>query len=370
MLIQRISVAIIFGILIALVVSINSIQTLDIGVAIEKMASGNQTLFSVLSMIFSNVFFLVKAISEESISAFIIYIVINVIGIVIMLALSEVLYFKGVLGLTNSVSIKKVKNVDDLIKNNKPCGQAYAYFIKEVRILLRTPAYFTNCIAVNFIWPIFVYAIVKLTGIDITLGEIQNRYMSRENSRIIFMLAIVVIAILITALNSISSNSLSREGKHFQFMKYIPVEYKIQWNVKALVGALFSAIGILVFYIPASIVIKVPIVHMIINIFLILLAIIFVAYMGIYIDSIQPKLIWDDELSSLRENYNTFFAMAIAIILGIIILVGGYTLFVGNGFSYYISSLILGVVLTFLNIMIWRISSNQAVKNIEEQEEI
>ena len=30
------------------------------------------------------------------------------------------------------------------------------------------------------------------------------------------------------------------------------------------------------------------------------------AYTGIYIDSIQPKLIWEDELNSLRENYNTY----------------------------------------------------------------
>lgn len=369
-LIQRVSVVIIFVLLIIIVASIGSMQTLNIEEAIEKMATGNKSVFNTLSIIFPNVYFFVKAISESSVSALFIYLGINIVAIGIMLVVAEGLYYRGLIGLSSGMSTKKTKDVDSLLKKNKVRGQSYAYFLKEVKILFRTPTYFTNCIAVNFIWPIFVYAIYKLGGKGISTEQIRTSYRENELSvQLIFVLGIVAIAILITALNSISSNGLSREGKHFQFMKYIPVDYKIQWNVKALVGAMFSFIGICVFYIPLGIYMGIGIGHMVVHIVLVAIAILFIAYTGLYIDSIQPKLIWDDELSSLRENYNTFFSMGIAIVHVAIMCIGGYFLFNKLKISIWLVYGIVGGILLALSIFILLITKESKVKNIEEQEE-
>ncbi len=369
-LIQRISVVIIFIILIVIVASIGSMQTMNIEAAIEKMATGNKNLFNTLSFIFPNVYFFVKAINTSSIGSLAVYIVINIVAIGIMLVVAELLYYRGLVGLSSGVSTKMTRNVDSLLKRNKVCGQGYAYFMKELRTLFRTPTYFTNCVAVNFIWPIFVYAIYKLVGKGISLEQIRTSYRENELSiQLIVVLGIVGIAILITALNSISSNGLSREGKHFQFIKYIPVEYRIQWNVKALVGAMLSFIGICTFYLPFGIYIRLGVQHIIIHIVLVALAIIFVAYMGLYIDSIQPKLIWDDELSSLRENYNTFFSMGIAIVQAVIMCLGGYFVFNKIKISIWWVYVIIGVILLMCNVVIMLITKKSFIKNIEEQEE-
>ena len=245
----------------------------------------------------------------------------------------------------------------------------YSYFIKEMKVLIRTPAYLTNCVGVNFIWPIFVYAVYKLKGFTYSISELRSMYRNNEgNMQIIVLLLIVGVSILITALNSISSNSFSREGKHFSFIKYIPVSYKIQWNIKALIGAMWAAKGVLVYVIPACFVMMIPLMHTIIYVALSILAILIISYIGIYIDSIQPKLIWEDELGSLRENYNTFFAMAVAIGMVALVCIGGY-IGIKNSVSVYAFSGITYGVGIILAIIVCLLCKRSYVRNIENQEE-
>ena len=157
-------------------------QTLDIEDATRKMATGSENYFNVLSVIFPNVYFFVKSMSTSSIGALGIYLGINIVAIIIMLVVAELCYYKGLIGLSSGISTMKIKDVDSLLKRNKVCGQGYAYFMKEVKTLLRTPTYFTNCVAVNFIWPIFVYAVYKLKGINYNLEQFRDVYRRNEGN--------------------------------------------------------------------------------------------------------------------------------------------------------------------------------------------
>lgn len=368
--IQKISVALIFLMVIALVASIGFLQNMDIDTYIETLASGDQTFFKVMNIIFPNVPLFVKTFSEGNIVALLAYIVIHVVAVGIMLLLSEVLYFRGVIGLTSAGNKSHKKSLDKLLSQCKQKSPAYSYFLKEVRILVRTPVFFTNCIAINFLWPIFVYAMIKIMHYNITLEFLRNQYAERNlRIQLFFLLGIVGISVLVAALNSLSSNAISREGKHFSFMKYIPVSYETQWNVKAFVGILFPAVGVLIFFLPACIIIQVPVVHIILFTLLSLMSITFVSDMGIYIDSIQPKLIWDDEMSALRENYNTFFAMAIAIAFTAIVCVGGFFLFCNTHITIGFTALVLVIILAIANLIVLYLTNRSGVRNLEEQEE-
>ena len=368
--IQKISVALIFLMVIALVASIGFLQNMDIDTYIETLASGDQTFFKVMNIIFPNVPLFVKTFSEGNIVALLAYIVIHVVAVGIMLLLSEVLYFRGVIGLTSAGNKSHKKSIDKLLSQCKQKSPAYSYFLKEVRILVRTPVFFTNCIAINFLWPIFVYAMIKIMHYNITLEFLRNQYAERNlRIQLFFLLGIVGISVLVAALNSLSSNAISREGKHFSFMKYIPVSYETQWNVKAFVGILFPAVGVLIFFLPACIIIQVPVVHIILFTLLSLMSITFVSDMGIYIDSIQPKLIWDDEMSALRENYNTFFAMAIAIAFTAIVCVGGFFLFCNTHITIGFTALVLVIILAIANLIVLYLTNRSGVRNLEEQEE-
>ena len=369
-LIQRLSVALIFILLIILVGSIGFLQDMDIDNYVETLASGDNSFFNAMNVIFPNVPLLIKTFTEGDLLALLGYILANAVAIVIMLLLSEVLYFRGVIGLTSSNSNRKTKDIDKLIGTCKQRNPGFSYFMKEVRILTRTPVFFTNCVAINFLWPIFIYAMIKIQHYEISIANLRRLYAARDiRIQLFFLLGIVGISILVSSMNSLSSNSISREGKHFSFMKYIPVSYWTQWNAKALVGILFPAIGVLIFFIPACVIIQVPLVHILLFTLLSLMSISFVSYMGIYIDSIQPKLIWDDEMSALRENYNTFFSMAISIAFTLIICVGGFFLFCNTKISIGLVALLLIVILAIANIIVLVLTRKSGIRNIQEQEE-
>lgn len=368
--IQRISVALIFIMVIALVSSIGFLQNMDIDTYVETLAAGDQTFFTVMNYIFPNVPLFVKTFSEGSFSAFLGYIAVNAAVIAIMLFLSEKLYFKGVIGLTSSDSRTREQDIDKLLVSCKQHSPAYSYFVKEVRILMRTPVFFTNCIAINFLWPIFVYAMLKIQHYEISLEKLRHLYAHKDlKIQLLFLLGIVGISVIVAAINSLSSNAISREGKHFSFMKYIPVPYFTQWNVKVFVGILFPAIGVLVYFLPVCILLQMPIVHIVLFTLLSLMSITFVSHMGIYIDSIQPKLIWDDEMSALRENYNTFFSMAISIAFTVVVCVGGFFLFCNTDISIGLTALILVLILAAANLIVLFLTAKSGVRNIEEQKE-
>ncbi len=369
-LIQRLSVALMFIMVIALVGSIGFLQNMDIDTYVQTLASGDQTFFNVMNYIFPNVPLFVKTFSEGNIVALLGYVAVNVVVVGIMLLLSEALYFKGVIGMTSSNTNTKNKDIDKLLAGCKQRSPGFSYFMKEVRILTRTPVFFTNCIAINFLWPIFVYAMLKIQHYDISITNLRALYANKDiRIQLIFLLGIVGISVLVAAINSLSSNAISREGKHFSFMKYIPVSYWIQWNAKALIGIIFPAAGVLVFFIPVCIILQIPALHILLFTLLSLMSITFVSYMGIYIDSIQPKLIWDDEMSALRENYNTFFSMTISIAFTAIVCVGGFFLFCNTEISLAVTALILVIILAIANLIVLFATRKSGVRNIQEQEE-
>lgn len=369
--IQKMSVIIMFALVAVLVASIGTLQNLDLGETISALAQNESGFFKVIDFIFPNVPLFVETFANGNLLALAGYIVVNVIAVGVMLLLSELFYFKSVVGLGSASSRVKTKAVDKLLASSKQHSAAYAYFMKELKILVRTPAFLTNCVGINFIWPIFIYAMYKISGSTLTLSQLQERYANGDIVlQLIFLLGGIGLAVLLSALNSISSNSISREGKHFSFMKYIPVSYAVQWNVKVLVGVLFSALGVLIFYIPACVVVKVPLWQAVVFVILILMGVLFVSYMGIYIDSIQPKLVWDDELSSLRENYNSFFSMAIAIAFVAVVCGGGFFLFRGMKMCIGAVSSVLFVILLLANAVVLGMTVKSGAKNIMEQEEM
>lgn len=369
-LIQRLSVVLLFIMVVALVGSIGFLQNMDIDNYVETLASGDQQFLNVMNYVFPNVTLFVKAFTTGDFPALLAYMAVNVVAIAIMIGLSELLYFRGVIGLTSANSSKKATDLDKLLescKQRKPC---ISYFLKEVRILTRTPVFFTNCIAVNFIWPLFVYAALKIQQYDIDIVRLRELYAGKDTKlQLFFLLISVGVSVIVAAISSLSSNAISREGKHFSFMKYTPVSYWTQWNVKAFVGILFPATGVLVFLIPACIILQMPMIHIAMYTLLSLMSICFVSYMGIYIDSIQPKLIWDDEMSALRENYNTFFSMAISIAFTVLICLGGFFLFCNTKISIATTAFILIILLALANIIILSITRKSGVRNIQEQEE-
>lgn len=123
---------------------------------------------------------------------------------------------------------------------------------------------------------------------------------------------------LFTATNSISSSSISREGNSFYTMKLIPLSYRMQMNSKALVSIIITIISLIISIIFASIYFKLGL-FSILLIIVCILSTIKTSYMGILLDAMNPKLVWDDEINALRGNKSVFINMSISIMASILL---------------------------------------------------
>lgn len=330
----------------------------------------NSPFVEYMNRIFPTVHFISKAIAYGSVTDLLIYLLINVVAVSLMLLLSELVYFKGFENLVANGKAK-TRGLSQLLESSTMTTPFKAYFIKELRILVRTPSFFTNCVIPNFIWPVFILIILKMQTYDASLPALRVYNLNYPKTVGFFLIVgAVVFSLIMSSLNSIASNSISREGKHFQFMKYIPVSYDTQWDIKVLVSFLLTFIGIWMYLLPACILIHINFIYVLVAIALSLLSVTFGSYMGIYLDSIQPKLVWDDELSVLRENTNVALSMGIA--LGISMAIGAvcYAFFAFLKVRLLLVSLALFVLLALLNLFVlWRTAKN-GKRHIAEQEEM
>ena len=367
--VRQFSMMLVFIVLFIFVFSISTLRQFDFDLFIENITIGNQSFLKTLNIIFPHINLFIDTINNNSIISLILYLLVNAIFIFIYLLLSKYLYLDGVIGLNSKdTSVKKTST--KLIDNIKKRDPMTSYIIKEFKVLFRTPSFFINCIIINIIWPIFVYAIIKIINLGTLkqLGSLIN-YLDTEPV-IIYFIFILGISIMVPCISTISSSSFSREGKHYDFIKYIPFPlYKVLYS-KIFVSFIISFVGIFVYFIIFSIIAHLDILIVIPSLIIITLAIFFISLLGVFIDSIQPKLVWDDELNALRENYNTFVVMGISLLLfGILMIIGFYLIRIDivNFNLYYI---IIVITLSFLIILMLILFRLFGVNNLKEQEEL
>ena len=366
--IRKVGLVFVLAVLMLFVYFLGALQNFDLELYIEGFVNGDQTFLHVMRGILPHINLFIDILVTGSIRSMLLYILVNIGFIVVLLVLADVCYFKGVVGLSSKDTESK-KSSSNILNNIKVENPTNSYFKKEIFTLFRTSSYFLNCILINFIWPIFVYVICKLKFPDLTLSKLKNLVTSTDNNTLIIIFMFVIgVSILLPALNSIASSSFSREGKNFYFMKYIPMDYSSQVYVKLLVSFIIAFIGVnvfsLIFYLVIGLKVSTAFIFLIIS----FLAILFICSLGIIIDSINPKLVWDDELNALRENSNNFIVMGISIFMFIVLAGLCYLLYKSFGLALAFTSILL--ILILLNAIVYDLNRRFTVKNIVEQENL
>ncbi len=350
------------------IVAIGYVNNDSITEFVKMLASGQIKFIDIMNYVFPSTYFLVKAISEMSIGAFLIYLLINGLAYIIFMALADKIYINGVKRISNN-AVHQKRSISKVLANTKKNNYKVTYLKKELKLLTRTPSFFSNCILSNLLWPIIIILIYLIQGQDNVIVEFVNHYKEQEAlGLLVVFISVFVISAILTTANSIASSSISREGKHFPFMKYIPMDYKTQLNIKALVSIIISFGFNFIYLLIISYYLKATFIDFMVFSLITLLSSIFFTYLGIYLDTINPKLIWEDELNALRGNENTFFSMAISMIIAAVLSGGIYYL---NKVVLIplvilkivlISLLLIGSVLMYCKVM------NKGIKNITEVE--
>lgn len=366
--IRKVGLVFVLAVLMLFVYFLGALQNFDLELYIEGFVNVDQTFLHVMRGILPHINLFIDILVTGSIRSLLIYILVNIGFIVVLLGLADVCYFKGVVGLSSKDTSSK-KSSSNILNNIKVENPTNSYFKKEIFTLFRTSSYFLNCILINFIWPIFVYVICKLKFPNLTLSELKSLVTSTDNNTLIIIFMFVIgVSILLPALNSIASSSFSREGKNFYFMKYIPMDYSSQVSVKLLVSFIIAFVGVnafsLIFYLVIGLKVSTAFIFLVIS----FLAILFICSLGIIIDSINPKLVWDDELNALRENSNNFIVMGISIFVFIVLVGLCYLLYKSLGIALAFTSILL--ILILLNAIVYDLNRRFTVRNIVNQENL
>lgn len=299
--------------------------TLDQNSLIQLLNNGNNSLLGIMRIAFPNVPFAISALVNSNILDFIIYLVITLIVLVGFVFVSKLVYFKGVIGVNETSASRKNLNLKAYNKITSSKGVILSYFIKEMKLMIRTPVYLLNNISTVILIPA-ILLVIFISGVgadDEVIMLINSIDWSSGSILIIITFAGFVVGIMMSTMNLITVTSLSREGTNIYFMKLIPMSYVKQIQAKILSGVVVSLVGILFMLVPAWIFFKIQF-HLVFLAFIAsILGMIFINYLGMIVDLIHPKLIWEQETAAVKNNLNSVFTMlpAFGISFGIFFLV-------------------------------------------------
>jgi len=334
----------------------------------EMFAKGNNSLLSLATRIFPSTKIAVNSlINTTNIHGFInliLFIIIAVVALIIFIMLGESLYFKGVMGVSETTSKRKSLSNFELIKSTSQNSSLKIYILKELKILFRTPIYFMNCVLMNFLWPIF-FLIPAFTqkGGGSQLRAITDFLQDGRSTGIVLgvFFAFMVFA---SSSNSISTTAISREGKNLYILKYIPMKYKQQLMAKILSAVVLGIAGMIMVSILGIILLRISLGLLLLLLIVGVVGILLTSFIGIFIDLNFPKLQWNTEQEAVKRNFNVIISMIICLALG------GLTVFIIIKFEitkWFAFTLIL-VVYGFLDIILYYLLGTKGVEMLRRIE--
>ena len=353
--VRRISYAIIILILAAGAMMLVSIDISEIVVFIIEGTASNVLFVKILDIIFPQTGLIADFMASGSVWPILVFAAICLLSLVLLSVCARLFYMESVTRLNETTHVQK----------NAASSQSVVFrsagmslFIKEMRILVRTPAFMTNCVAANFVWPVFVLIFAKIMRADLGRAAL-SAYFAEQSHKTAAMAVILALTMVTAAMNCLGSDSFSREGKGFDYIKFIPVSYKLQWNVKTAAAMIWTLAGTVPFFAFFVIYAGFEVLTAVITMVLVISSAFFVTELGMLLDSLNPKLFWLDALSALRENYNTVFCMGITIVL--------CGLLAGGLFLPFPALVIAGtetLVLCISDVVLYMMSMRSGVRNL------
>lgn len=353
--VRRISFAIILLILAAGAVMLVSIDIEDIVTYIIEGTAVNILFVRILDVLFPQTGMIASFMASGSVMPLLVYAVICVISVLLLAVAAHFFYMESVTRLNETTHVQK-NAVSSVPAVSRTAGMTL--FVKEMRMLVRTPAFMTNCVAANFVWPVFVPIFGKIMGADMSRGAVAS-YFDDPKHISVSLMVILAVTMVTAAMNCLGSDAFSREGKGFDYIKSIPVSYKLQWNVKLAAAMVWTLAGTVPFFVFFVIYAGFEAGTALLAVLTVCAACFFVTELGMLLDSLNPKLFWLDALSALRENYNTVFCMGITIVSCAVLC--AVLFFIP---SPVVSSGIIAAILFSADVVMYLVSMSSGVRNI------
>jgi ABC-2 type transport system permease protein len=353
-----IGLGIAIGFNVAIQTSVNSMSAEQI----VALTTGQSSLTELLSRIFPGIGFAANAlIGSASVTGLwnlLLFMVCAAAAVALFLGFGQLLYFKGLAGVTEAAAKRKSLSSEELDRSTASTPVTRAYVIKELRLLTRSPIAFLNCVLMNFLWPVLI--IVMLIG----GGQLETLkpFIATMNSGLLIAI-LVGFGAFISSANAITSTAISREGKTLYFTKYIPVSMSKQLDAKAMSGILLSGVGILLLSVLA-VFLGASILTAVIAFVLGMITTLAGSYAGLLIDAARPKLSWMNEQQAIKQNMNVMLHMLLGVLLAALIIVP----VVAAGFTEFVAVIYVAVVAVILAVVLRQRVISGAAKKLEQMD--
>ncbi|MBR6402664.1 MAG: hypothetical protein IKS48_04710 [Eubacterium sp.] len=346
------------------VYSLRGIGEINMENYVESLGSGKNLLLRTLNAVFFPVPWLSEAISGGSFLYLLLYIIGNAALLCVLFFLGKALYQTGLYTAASLGSSKKAEvKSSDIIDQS----QFIASFLKELRVILRTKAFSGNCAYINVLWPAGAWALFHFTKDKPGMAAFIEMYQSgRERADMILIIIVIGVAFIATALNSLASTAFTREGQHLSLIKFIPVPYETQMYAKGFLSLIFTYPALLITDIIICVYMKAPFYIGAFYAIVMLLAHILSIIIGMMMDSSSPYVEWDDEYSALRGNLNTFFNMAVMMLLSVIVTGLGILLYELLKLPIGVYYMVILVSLTIATVRMFSVGKKRILDNMEK----
>lgn len=292
--------------------TMSSMQTMDPTELTNMLLAGNQSFTSIFSYLFPHISMITQVLFVNKYLYILGYVIVLIASIVVFLVIAKMFYLKGALSIEETNSTRKALNDEQLNKKSKKQNILLSYTAKELKLLIRTPAYFVNCILTELILPVvFVISFIGAGGSEVT-EMLQELIPYLDHLFSYLFIGGLGIGFLASNCNMVAATSISREGASYVFMKYIPVPLITILNAKVLSGFVISQIMIVLVYMGLLFILPISPIILLFSFIAAQIGSIFGSYLGIMIDVKHPNLFWEEEAAAVKRSISGIISMFIA----------------------------------------------------------
>ena len=320
------SIVLIFVLYLPFINAMSSAEEESMTPMFYMIAGGPDSIAGILEYVLPSLGFSFGALSEySSIYGFIniiLAVVVSVASFIFFMAVANLIYDKAASGITDSKAKHKTLSATELTHKSQKTSALRALIVKEIRLALRSPIFFMNCILMSWIWPVLIVIILCASGdMSEALVEIQIFMENNASAVLPYILAgIAGITAFMSSTSCFTSTALSREGAQISFSKMLPVSYYTQLKAKMYASFLLCALPVPVILFIAGIIFSCGVVNSFLFAAISLLTFFYVSCIGLLVDMGRPKLIWDNEQAAVKQNFNALIAMMLTIPVAMIVI--------------------------------------------------
>lgn len=228
------------------------------------------------------------------------FLLLSALGIVLFLVVSDRLYLRGVVGLTQSAETQRDGG---RVLVGKRHSALAALVIRDWRILYRTPTYSLNCLLGAFLGPVMITVLLAVTMRSVTIPDMGPLGVS------VAVMAVVSVG----TLNVVSSTAMSRDGRDAVMAHLLPVRPETQILAKLIPGTALSLASLLLMVVPASVILRPGLQTVAVVCVLGVVGVLSANMIGLLVDLAFPKLDWQDETVAVKQNINVFISLLLSL---------------------------------------------------------